>query len=144
VCGVLGDRRAGHSDCIWTVPCQNSEPSTSIESRVAGIRSIQGTYTVFHTESGELLEDTPQPYSQLWVLNDELSREHHLHSSNLSRRPASRRGSEMPLQPTCQLGWVGGPGGRYMLWVPVEWRVAWHCGTWKRARPLSNGHVFTG
>jgi hypothetical protein len=30
VCGVLGDRRAGHGDSIWTIPCQDSNPSTSI------------------------------------------------------------------------------------------------------------------
>jgi WD40 repeat protein len=130
VCGVLGDRRAGHSDSIWTVPCQHSIPSTLIVGWVAGICSFQDIYTVFHTESGELLEDTPQPFSKMEALNDELIRERHLHSSNLSRRSASRQGSLVPLRPTCQQGWVGSPGGRYMMWVPVEWRDAWRYGTW--------------
>jgi hypothetical protein len=130
VCGVLGDRRADHSDSIWTVPFQHSSPSTSIVGWVAGIRSFQDSYTVFHVESGELLEDTPQPYSKLEALNDELSREPHLHSSNPPRPSASRKGSEVPLQYTCQRGWVGGPGGRYMLWVPMEWRDAWRFGIW--------------
>jgi WD40 repeat protein len=128
--GVLGDRRAGHSDSIWTVPCRHSNPSTLIEGWVAGIRSLQDAYTVFHTESGELLEDTPQPYSKLRALDDELSREGHIHGLNLSPPSASCRGSEVPSRLTCQRGWVGGPGARYMLWVPVEWRHVWRYGTW--------------
>jgi WD40 repeat protein len=128
--GVLGDRRADHSDSIWTVPCQHSIPSTLIVGWVAGIRSLQGTYTVFHIESGELLDDTPQSFSKMEALHDELSRERHLHSSNLSRPSASRLGSKVPLRSRCQRGWVGGPGGRHMMWVPVEWRDAWRFGTW--------------
>jgi WD40 repeat protein len=130
VCGVLGDRRAGHSDSIWTVPCQESKPATFIKGFVAGIDPSHNTFIVFHTESGELLEETPQPRSKLEDLNDELSRERHLHSSNLSRPSASRQSSEVPLLPTCQQGWVGSPGGRYMLWVPVDWRSMWRYGTW--------------
>jgi WD40 repeat protein len=125
VCGVLGDRRAGHSDSIWTVPCQDSNPSTSIAGWVAGINSLQDTYAVFHTESGELLKDTPQPNSDLEAL--ELIR--HFYSSNLSPPSASRQGNKVPLR--LQQGWVSAPGGRYMLWVPVDWRGAWDRGTWR-------------
>jgi WD40 repeat protein len=129
VCGVLGDRRVGHSDSIWNVPCLDPMPKTSI-GWVVGIHSFRNAYTVFHPESGELLEDTPQPYSKLRALDDELSRERHLHSSNLSQHSASHRGSEVPFRITLERGWVDVPGGRYMLWAPVEWRDACDRGTW--------------
>jgi hypothetical protein len=128
VCGVLGDRRADHGDSIWTVPCRDF--AIWPVGWVAGISSSEDTYIVFDTESGQLLEDTPQPRSKLKALNDELSRERHLHSSNLSRRSSYDSDSEVPLQSILQRGWVGGPGGRYALWVPVEWRVEWEYGTW--------------
>jgi hypothetical protein len=129
VCGVLGDRRVDHGDSIWTVPCRDFGILT--EGWVVGISSSEGTYIVFDTESGELLEDTPQPYSKLEALNDELSRERQYpHNSNLSRRSSYDSETEEPLQSICQRGWVGGPGSRYMLWVPVEWREGWGHGTW--------------
>jgi WD40 repeat protein len=127
VCGVLGDRRAGHSDSIWTIPYQ---PSASIIGQEAEIFPLQVTYPVFHTESGELLEDTYQPYSVLRAHEDESSRVSSLQVSNLIHLSAFR--SEVPLRSRCQRGWAGSPGGRYILWVPVEWRRAWKYGTWHR------------
>jgi hypothetical protein len=131
VCGVLGDRRADHGDSIWTVPCRDFGILT--EGWVVGIwiPSSEDAYIVFDTESGELLEDTPQPYSKLKVLNNKLLRERHLHNSNLSRRGPHDSNSGIPLQPTLLRGWACGPGRRrYMLWVPVEWRKEWRESSW--------------
>jgi WD40 repeat protein len=142
VCGVLGDRRAGHSDSIWTVPCQESEPETLIAGRVAGIDSFQDTFTVFDTESGELLEDTPQPRSKLVALNDGLSCERPLYSSNFSRPTFFSRRNEVPFLSTYQRGWVGGLGGRYMLWLPVKWRHVWDDGTWHHDLRVAAMSIF--
>jgi WD40 repeat protein len=130
VCGALGDRRADHSDSIWTVACQDPTLPTVIKGWVAGIFSTPDAFIVFHAETGELLQDTPQPYNKLVALHNELICEGHPHNSNLSRPGASRRGSKVSLLYKCERGWVGGPEGRYMLWVPVEWRDAWSGGIW--------------
>ena len=131
VCGASGNRRAGRSDSIWTVPWEYSCTSAiSIIDQVARIYNSQDAIA-FHTQTGEILRGALRHHSRFEGLDDESSRERHRIHWNRSQRGASPEGDRESSRPTFQRGWVDGPGGRNRLWVPVEWGSCWGLGAWR-------------
>ena len=116
--GVVGDRRVGRSDSIWTTskPCYGPE--------LGGQVGVIGEYTdaphVYHTETGEVLDPTqvPRHYSNRRDYN------------NIPQRDTPPEDPWKNSPDTLREGWVKDPEGKHRMWVPVEWRRDWDPADW--------------
>ena len=131
--GIVGERRAGCSDSIWTVPVPSSLMA-SIVNQTAIIleESEMGIVQAFHTGTGEVLKPTQVPqWSRAsnylsWADKNQL---HHLHRCELDEGIPPE--GDWPIsQDTLLEGWVKDPEGRHQLWIPVEWRKPLYPAEW--------------
>jgi len=133
--GVIGGRRVGRGDRIWTVP--HSQPSYMflVEDHVGVIEPQGGGYThVYRTDTGEVLHptQTPRHSDGSWESLTEVHRgRDYLRYHNLSRCDTSPRDSWQFSQATSREGWIKDPEGKHRLWVPVEWRADWDPVDWR-------------
>ena len=130
--GVIGDRRVGRSDSIWTIPEQQYRWPFRVEGQVGVIELPGDARHFYHTETGGILHLTqvPRHFNGRWYdLNgaflgrDYLSR-HSLSQPNISPEDSS--------QTSMREGWVKDPEGKHRLWVPVEWRTDWDPADWRQ------------
>ena len=133
--GVFGYRWASQGDAIWTIPVSGS-PWASVVDQIVIIteksESEPGLIHAYHTGTGEVLEPTKipkwsitQPYS-FWA---EVNEPYYLHCHKL-KEGVPPKGDWPVSWNTLRRGWVKDPKGRYQLWIPTEWRVHLHGGTW--------------
>jgi len=133
--GVVGDRRVGCSDSIWTIStppgCRrlfHAEDYGPVGVIDPGRNHPRHNY---HTGTGEVLGPThPHPRS-LRFLNRAVFGEaydcfHHLYQSD-----DLPRDSWQTSRATLREGWVKDPEGKHRLWVPVEWRTDWDPADWR-------------
>jgi len=129
--GIIGDRRVGRSDSIWTTPYPElyvSHLGVGVVPRLGGqVGVMEGhrgmprvSHTnaphVYHTETGEVLDLTQEP-------------------QHYSERPYWNNTPQHDTSPedawkTSREGWVKDPEGKHRVWVPVEWRRGWDPEEW--------------
>ena len=110
--GVFGNRRAGHSDSIWTVPTSVSE---------------QWFLAAAHTGATDLIRNIPHTYdtetrkaTSCYTLPWEITYWGHLLGRGFGdnwRLPQARP----------QDGWLKDFKGKHKLWVPTRWRTCTYC-----------------
>jgi hypothetical protein len=122
--GVFGNRRAGCSDRIWTIPHQHC-PGFSFEDQTVMIREKENVIHIYHTGTGKVLESTQTPSylpHHWYTLYDMEHGIHYPHYRKLEEQSTSSEDNWPVSLTTLQEGWVKDPEGRYQLWIPVEWR----------------------
>ena len=132
--GVIGDRRAGSRDSIWTI----SRPwylewKFRVEGKIGVIKLSEGTLHVYHTETGEFPypAQTPRDFRGIWDDPDHLYLDrNYLRSHNTHQWNNSPEDNWQTSRDTLREGWVKDPEGKRRLWVPVEWRTDWDPGDW--------------
>ena len=134
--GVIGDRRVGRSDMIWSIPVQ--EPSGhscqfSVEGYVGVIWPDEGAQHTYHTETGEVLHPAETRDLRIdWrYFNWSICGWDYLRYHNLSQCDTPPKDSWKTSRDTLREGWVKDPEGQYRLWVPTEWRTDWDPADWR-------------
>jgi WD40 repeat protein len=135
--GVTGDRRADHSNSIWTIsqPRWRSEPWTFlVEGQIGVIKLDENVLHVYHIETGEVFHPT-QAHRRLsgrWYSPDEaLFGRDYLCYYSLPQCNPPPEASWQTSRATLREGWVKDPEGKHRLWVPVEWRTMdWDLADW--------------
>jgi len=117
--GVIGDRRVGRSDSIWTKSRLNHY-KPKLGGQVGVIEFYSGGSLVYHTETGEVLDPTQAPpaYGSHWYYN------------NIPQRDTPPEDAWQNSRDTLREGWVKDPEGKHRMWVPVEWRERWNPEDW--------------
>ena len=134
--GVIGDRRVGRSDSIWTVslPRFSFDPCLFwVRGQVGVIKLCGNALHVYHTETGEVLHpaQAPQGFNdRSYLFTDTFRGRSDLCYHDLSQRDSSPEDSWQISQAALRKGWVKNPEGKHRLWVPVEWRTDWDSGDW--------------
>lgn len=134
------DKRAGrHRDAIWTMP-SSSRGCMSWYLRVAGqigmIKTDDIRPFIYHTETGEVLEDVHQPQqsNNRWVAFRQLPDRQEYHNLRLPNTPQVNIPPEndwLIVNTTIQeAGWVVDPQRKHRFWLPVEWRKHWKRENW--------------
>ena len=139
--GPPGDRSAGRSSSIWTIPVLR--PVVWIGRRVAVIYSYKST-TRFHfdTGTGTVLgpaQTPPYPACGSCSLS-ELTESRHNPLWSEQHDTRSKEGQPVPVA-TLEERWVKDAEGRHRLWVPpatcVGSTTVEPCGSTLKAKPLS-------
>jgi len=113
--GVIGDRRVGRRDSIWTI----SEPELPWERQFdgqVGVIKLRGnTRHVYHTKTGEVLHHT------------QAGRYHtnHQYYYNIFQPDTLPKYGWQTSWEVLEEGWVTDPKGKYRLWLPAKWRDGW-------------------
>jgi len=147
--GVIGGRRVGYEDRIWTM--WKSAPGWLIsdscqmflaEGQVGVIKNDINRPFVYHTETGKILHPTqaPRNFGDRWrALGEALCSWGYLSHYKLSQDDTPPEGSWQTSQETPRNGWVRDPEGKHRLWVPVEWRTDWDPADWRHDVTLQLG-----
>ena len=136
---VIGDRRVGYTDSIWTM--SKSAPGLLIygswmflvEGQVGVVGNDVHHPCVYHTETGKVLHpaQAPRHFGGRWrALGGALCSWGYL-SYKLSQDNTPPEGSWQTSPATLRNGWVKDPEGKHRLWVPVEWRTDWDPVDWR-------------
>ena len=132
--GVIGGRRVGRSDTIWSIPVRVPlYPSFEflVEGYVGAIRLGGDTQHVYHTETGEVLHSTQARDSNGWqCLGGSHWGRDYLYYHKSPQRNTTPKDSWQTSYDTLREGWVKDPEGKHRLWVPVEWRTDWDLTDW--------------
>jgi len=128
VAGVIGDRRVGCGDSIWTV--FHYGWTVKVEGQV-GVINIGRDAMFYRTDTGEVLRPTQALHDVQGDPSDLYLGWNHLHLHNLSRcnAPIEDRWQTSPA--TVREGWVKDAEGKHRLWVPAEWRAYWEPRDWR-------------
>ena len=124
---VCGNRRAGRSDSIWTVPTPRrnpEDPQFLVKGGTGAIRSDGTVLHVYNTRTGEVLEpaQTPQHLDgPSYSLLDITKARNHLYDSPMDDAPP--RDDWEPSPAGLKEGWMMDCGGKHLLWLPAEWRT---------------------
>jgi len=155
--GVIGDRRVGRGDSIWTVPFP-SYWKIGVEGQIGVVQTgywNKRELQVYRTDTGEILHPTQAPHSiydnppGVWDSShrvmDRFNRNslcrNHLHFHNLSRYNTSLEGRWKTSPDTVQEGWVKDAEGRHRLWIPAEWRTYWDPEDWLHDVTIQLSHL---
>jgi len=117
--GVIGDRRVGRSDSIWTTSRLDHYP-LKLGGQVGVIEFYTGALHVYHTETGEVLDPTQAPPDYGW----------RRYYNNIPQRDTPPEDAWQTSRDTLREGWVKDPEGKHRMWVPVEWRGGWDPAEW--------------
>ena len=135
--GVVGDRRVGRSDSIWTIPlplpCGDSW-TFSVEGQVGVIKPKGNALHAYHTKTGKVFHPTQAPRhpSGGWYhFTEALCGRDYFRYHNLSKRNPPPEESWQISPATLREGWVKDPEGKHRLWVSVEWRTDWDPVDWR-------------
>ena len=131
VAGVVDNKRADHSNIIWTIPSPPQHPK-SLCFRVSGQVGVIGTdgfypFSYF-TETGGIPYSIHecQHFSIPWVSfykSSDYQEYHYLRHLDTPQDNALPDGGwQVSRTTTGKAGWVVDPEGRHRFWVPVEWR----------------------
>ena len=132
---VADDRRADHSDSIWTITSPPQRPR-SLCFRVAGQVGVIGTGHItpffYHTETGGSPDrlQRPQNFGFPWLTfykQSDYQEYHYLcHPKNTPQPDILPKDSWLTSRTTTgNVGWVVDSEGKHRLWLPVEWRAPW-------------------
>ena len=129
--GVFGDRRAGHSDSIWSVSVPLT-PEFRVNGQTVTVKQRKNDH-VYHTGTGKVLEPTQTPAhsrGRRYDFQDMYFGRHYTHRRGLDRQGVLS-GNNWPVSlATLQEGWVRDPEGKHRLWIPVEWRTPLYSSGW--------------
>jgi len=129
--GVIGDRRVGHGDRIWTVPL-NPMWTLEVQGQIGVIvQEYRTKLHIYRTDTGGVLHPTRALLSVQDGPSDfYLGRNHlHFHNSSQCNAPLEDRWQTSPA--TVREGWVRDSEGKHRLWIPVEWRTGWDPEDWR-------------
>ena len=124
--GVLGDKRAGRGDSLWTIP-RSSSPSLSTKGQTVTVK--QGNHIhIYHAGTGEVLQPaqtSTRRYDRGYSSWDEHRRcEHYPHHCILKAQNTGSEGDWQVSLAALREGWVKDPGGGHRLWIPAEWKAS--------------------
>ena len=128
--GVIGDRRVGHGDSIWTIPSY-SEWTVRVEGQIGVIKPEYGNLRVYRTDTGEVLHPTQAPRGVLDDPGDFYLGRNHLRFHDLSQCNTLLEDKWQTSPATVREGWVKDAEGKHRLWMPVEWRMDWSLEDWR-------------
>ena len=138
--GVVGDRRVGWGDSIWTVLHLKYPYRFRVEDHVGVIEhnasGADSPLHAYHTETGEVHYPTRTiRHSNIdWHYFAEAHRGrdylcyHDLYQCDTITSPEE---SWRFSRATLREGWVKDPEGNHRLWVPPEWRTDWDPADWR-------------
>ena len=134
--GVIGDRRIGRGDSIWTIP-SHSGWAIRVEGQIGVIKVERGDVDelqVYRTDTGEVL----RPAQELRGFRGNWDRLHSLYCGRNHLRFHSLFQCNAPLKDrwqtssaTVREGWVKDAEGKHRLWIPAEWRRGWDPDDWR-------------
>ena len=131
--GVLGNRRAGYRNRIWTVP-RSPILEFVIEDQTVAIRDgvKDKCIHIYHTETGEVLKPTQAPpYNHHhWDTYAMQLGQHYPHYHRLNKHNTCPEDNWPVSQTMLQEGWVKDPDGKHKLWMPAIWRQSRVNGGW--------------
>ena len=133
--GVIGDRRVGYSDSIWTILQEDYIWLFRVEGQVGIIEVRRDVLHVYHTGTGEILDPTqaPRDHSSFrCYLTHTLWGREYLRFHDLSQWDTPPEDSWQISRATLREGWVKDPEGKHRLWVPIEWRTNWDPRDWRQ------------
>ena len=121
----LSSRRASQSDSIWIMPLpHNSKPKFSVQGETGVIDSGKSLW-VYNTKTGQVFEPTEEPpdfHGPWYSFKDNLQAKNYASCSSLQN--LSSEVNQKPTQTNLTEGWMMDQQGKYLLWLPTEWRVA--------------------
>jgi len=130
--GVIGNRRVGRGDSIWSMLFR-SKCVFRAEGQVGVIKLDGNALHVYHTDTGEVIYPTQNP-GDTYEFWDDPADFHlggsYLHFHNIFQRGVPLENRWQTSRATLREGWVKDAEGRHRLWIPVEWRTSWHHGDW--------------
>ena len=145
--GIIGGRRVGYSDSIWTVPLSLPRGDSwmfSVEGQVGVIKQDGDALHVYRTDTGKVLHPIQalQHFSSRWYDPTEtLCGQDYLCYHNLPQRNAPPKDSWEISRATLRKGWVKDAEGKHRLWVPVEWRADWDPADWRHDVTTQFSHL---
>jgi len=144
--GVIGDRRVGHGDSIWTIWFR-SEYTFQVEGQVGAIRIDGDALHVYHTGTGEVLHPTQEPrgFRGNWDRLDYVNfsrNQLHFHNFSQWNAPFEDRWQTSPA--TVRDGWVKDAEGKHRLWIPVEWGTDWDPEDWRHDVTIQFSYLGDG
>jgi len=138
--GIPGDRRAGHSDSIWSIPLYDPSPDLCVQGQIGYIRSYAINVFPYNLVTGERYEYTlggSPPHPHTWYnLGDISQGRYYLHCHKLSHQDDTSEDNQPVSQTAFWEGWVKDPEGKHWLWLPVEWRAAAGHVEWSHYIPI--------
>jgi len=140
--GVIGDRRVGRSDSIWSIsqPTQGTEWDFEqevewefqVEGQVGFIMLPGNASRVYDTETGEVLSTKePRDLQHTGRLDKPNWGQEYLRFHSLRQCNIPPGDSWQTSEATLREGWVKDAEGKHRLWVPVEWREGWDVQDWR-------------
>ena len=130
--GVIGDRRVGRGDSIWTV-LGDFGRQVWVEGQIGVIKVGHGSMyepRVYRTDTGEVLHPTQAPPGVQGGPSELSLSRSHLYFHDLSRYDNPFKDWWQTSRATVQEGWVKDAKGKHQLWIPVEWRTDWDTRDW--------------
>ena len=129
--GVLGARRADHTDSLWTKQVEGGSAKFCVEGQIGIIQGLNGVvdYNI-NIESGENLDVIPANaascHSWKWI-NDHRFFELRPYSFNYCYFTNHNDPSKDNTVPYYKEGWVKYAEGEHshLFWLPVYWRPIW-------------------
>jgi len=100
----------------------------------AGFIAFNGFIYAYHAGTGEGVEHIQEPLQppDHWYSLEDVSRgRYHLRYDEFGRHDAPSEGIPIS-QTTLREGWVDGPEGKHLLWLPIEWRMRGGYAMWFR------------
>ena len=130
--GVIGDRRVGRSDSIWSIPQPNqgTEWYFQVEGQVGFIGLPGSASRVYDTETGEVLP-TKGIVRGCTPVNGLYFGKSYLWFQNLCPHGIPSGDRWKTSDATLREGWVKDAEGKHRLWVPAEWRAEWNLEDWR-------------
>jgi hypothetical protein len=131
--GVLGNRRAGHRNRIWTIP---RSPILEFVVEDQTVTIWDGTRDkcihIYHTGTGEVLKPAQvPPYNpHHWDTYAMHLGQHYTHYHTLNEDDTCPEDNWPVSQTALQEGWVKDPEGKHQLWIPAIWRQSQINGGW--------------
>jgi hypothetical protein len=141
---VIGGKRVGPSNSIWSISRSWPPWTFRVEGQVGIIKLDGDVLHVYHTETGEVLHPTraPQHFSGRWhTLSESHRGQDYLCYHNLSQCDTPPEDRWQTSQATLREGWVKDPEGKHRLWVPVEWRTEWDPADWLHDITTQFGYI---
>ena len=123
--GVFGKRKAGHSDSIWTVLLRNGVAGYrfSVTGHIGAVRRSGDAHYIYHTGTGEVLQNFPKDFSgwsELWRIASYCP-----HCGKHSD-PQPSRNNQSVQKAVFERGWAKNSEGQHRLWVPAKWSTSVH------------------
>ena len=127
---VLGNRRAGPGDSIWTlsVPPQ-SRPKFSVEGET-GFLEYGKTLHAYNSKTGEVLDSAKElPHftgSGCWYsFDDKLQAQDYRCDGSMQNAPPKYEWKLSDTTWNWKDGWLKDCQGKCLMWLPAEWRMDW-------------------